>query len=72
MKKDPMFGLRERTHRIYIIEKGKEKGITLDNIPAGIYGLKLNFPIVSNGYVRQEYSWAAVERIINDDGKFRS
>ena len=72
MKRDTTFGLKEMIHRIYLMDKGKEKGITLDNIPASIHGLKFNFPIVSNGYVRQEYSWAAVERIINDDGKFRS
>ena len=45
---------------------------TLNGKPAKVVGWKLDFPVVAelDGPFAVEYSWAAVDRVMSDGGRF--
>jgi hypothetical protein len=64
-----------RDYRFELIDKANAIGITLDGQPAAMAGARGAFGVVrllsgKGGDV--EYSWPAVERILNNGGNFAS
>lgn len=57
-----------------LIERSRTLEITLDGEPAVIGGRLLKFGFVGtlNGSKRFEWSWAAIERVLNSGGQFKS
>jgi len=64
-----------RDYRFELIDKANTMGITLDGQPAAMAGARNTFGVVrllsgKGGDV--EYSWPAIERILNKGGAFVS
>ena len=64
-----------RNYRFELIDKANAMGVTLDGQPAAMAGARNAFGVVrllsgKGGDV--EYSWAAIERILNKGGAFVS
>ena len=57
-----------------IMETAKIRGCTLDGKPAKVIGRRLDFAVVAmiDRLHGVEYSWPAVKRILDNDGKFSS
>lgn len=64
-----------RDYRFVLVDKANQMGITLDGQPAAMAGARATYGVVrllsgKGGDV--EYSWPAVERILNKGGAFVS
>ena len=56
--------------KINIIENSK---VTLDGLPASIYGIKNAYGTVCNKKQRWDYSWPIIKRVITEkEGRFHS
>lgn len=63
-----------RQERQNLLEQAAQQSVTLDGKLAVISGLESNFPVVRtlDRSASAEFSWSAVENILNGDGKFRT
>ena len=61
-----------QNRRNQIFEQSKDIPIYLDDVPAVLRGRLLDFPHICTDTRSIEYSWPAIERIINKDGRFKS
>ena len=61
--------------RIAILDKAADIGVTIDGAPARIRGGLLDYPLVCRADGKGgdiEFSWFAVERVVNSTGAFKS